>query len=284
MTSLNIKHMADFFSKEEQYRVFYPLKRHLGIPDKIDLPRLDVIEDASECRKWNQDLLEVGNYQEEVPWFKRLNSWFDRLGWYNSSVDKSDKVFLCKPLIENFARECNWNIKAIVQLVYAHELAHYFHFKMNGVGWQNNRINQSCLMGHWERYVESFAQLCTHAIAKNFDTFGNEHLPILRYVTEHSPDQYRYYRSLTKVAREVIVDFYLGTGKVYCDIEKELQERQKDYIKGLQQKRFENDVRGEIETLADLSGLGFEDESLDKIVYQPFQNMKYQVPVSYSNE
>lgn len=277
--------------KDKQYEIYHPLRWHLGLQNDTNtpLPELVIENDEYKCKLRINDLFDQENKI-------KINQWFDLLGWYDSSEANRNKVYLCEPLIEKCATNLKCNKHSLTQLVYAHELAHYFHFNINQKGWKEYRKkNISPFPDLSVYYVESFAQLCTHAIARNLDSFENNHLIILNNLTERSPDPYKYYKDkgLTTMAREVIIEFYLCfNSSISIDIQATLQDRQNKFIKILVNNNFKNvpderkNVKDEIiDMMSDLNSLGFDQSNfLINCLYEPFQNMKYLVPRSFRGD
>ena len=275
-----------------QLSIYHPLKWHLGLQDDTNtpLPELVIENDECKCKLRINDLFDQENKIESInDLFEhenkiKINQWFDLLGWFDSSEANRNKVYLCEPLIKKCATNLKCDEHSLTQLIYAHELAHYFHFNINQNGWEQYRKRSiSPFSDLFVYYVESFAQLCTHAIARNLDSFGNNHLIILENLTERSPAPYKYYKDkgLTTMAREVIIEFYLNCNSISEDIQATLEDSQEEFInKILKSNDCENDK--EYSLMRDLGSIGFpEEQMLINLLYEPFQNMKYLVPRSY---
>jgi hypothetical protein len=177
-----------------QTAIFDLLAGHLGVYPLQ--PELIVVRGVECCKKC-QTL-----HNEDVG----LNDWLDLLGWYDSSPDNENRVFLCEKLIENLSIRMHWSVDQLAELVYAHELAHYFHYKLNPSEFRSYTSREGI-----STYVESFAQLCTHAYVRFVDPPALAHQRIFMELNTKQPEPYKYFldHNLHKMAHGFIRDFFL---------------------------------------------------------------------------
>jgi hypothetical protein len=172
--------------KDQQY-LYDLLLTHLELnPNDISLPKLVV--DETDCEL---DL-------------EHIHPWFDTLGWFSSA--SPGEVTLAPRCIELVAQKLHCLPLHLACLVYVHEVAHYLHFAQNRRGFLDYTPKEERTT-----YVESFAQLCTHAVARFFDSLGYGHLKIFDDLCKGQPDEYNYFQrnKLNLMERTVIVDYFL---------------------------------------------------------------------------
>jgi hypothetical protein len=181
--------------KDQQY-LYDLLLTHLELnPNDISLPKLVV--DETDCEL---DL-------------EHIHPWFDTLGWFSSA--SPGEVTLAPRCIELVAQKLHCLPLHLACLVYVHEVAHYLHFAQNPRGFLNYTPKEERTS-----YVESFAQLCTHAVARFFDSLGYGHLKIFDDLCKGQPDEYNYFQrnKLNRVLVESVLVGRLGVGVLGIDV------------------------------------------------------------------
>jgi hypothetical protein len=236
--------MIDLKDQQDLYDL---LLTHLGLnPNDISLPKLVV--DETDCEL---DL-------------ELIHPWFDTLGWFSSA--SPGEVTLVPRCIELVALKLHCLPLHLACLVYVHEVAHYLHFAQNRRGFLDYtpKIERTT-------YVESFAQLCTHAVARFLDSLGKEHLKIFDELCENQPDEYTYFRryKLYPMERKSIINYFLYPAEGDLVPLAQLYDLDDARMKFLIRSTHTAE-RGEM--LNDLSDLGFH-KKRDLISYQPFETI-----------
>jgi len=193
-------------------KVFNLLLIHLEL-DRCDISLPELVldddynqefEDAFDFNHEFEDAFTQRDFNHESPKLP-TRPWFDILGWFNP--DKPHQVGLRPRSIERTSDLLNCSELELTQLVYAHELGHYFHFKENPTGYLNYPDKRDRTT-----YVETFAQLCTHAIARNLDSFGHVHQRVFAKLCDCQPKAYTKFRedNLHLMSCYVILEYFLG--------------------------------------------------------------------------
>jgi hypothetical protein len=194
--------------------------------------------------------------------------WFDLLGWFSAATP--NQVGLRPEAIQRAAQQLACSPLYLAQLVYAHELGHYFHHVVNPRGFLQYPIVERTT------YVETFAQLCTHAVARNLDSFGSRHQAIFEEMCDCQPAPYTYFRKheLHLLAREVVVEYFLHPTEGELLPLSALNELQQTHLRSLVRQRedYEPNADSVLDLALDLNTMGF--DKLDTwVTNQPFQNM-----------
>jgi hypothetical protein len=272
--------MIDLKDQQDLYDL---LLTHLGLnPNDISLPEL-VLDYTNHngplgtvnSVPWDNDELPLiflfdirynglGGGGKSGPWNNHKHPWFDLLGWFRSN--RPHEVGLRPLSIERAAQCLGCTPMDLAQLVYVHEVAHYLHFAQNPRGFLNYTPKEERTS-----YVESFAQLCTHAVARFFDSLGKEHLKIFDELCECQPDEYTYFRryKLYPMERETIINYFLYPAEGDLVPLAQLYDMDDARMKFLI-RNTHTEERGEM--LIDLSDLGFH-EKRDLMSYQPFETI-----------
>jgi hypothetical protein len=190
--------------------------------------------------------------------------WFDLLGWFSAATP--NQVGLRPEAIQRAAQQLACSPLYLAQLVYAHETGHYFHHAVNPRGFLQYPIAERTT------YVETFAQLCTHAVARNLDAFGSRHQAIFEEMCDCQPAPYTYFRKheLHLLAREVIVAYFLRELLPLSA----LHELQQTHLRTLvmQREDYVPNTDSVLDLVLDLNTMGL--DKLDTwVTNQPFQNM-----------
>ena len=268
--------------KDQQY-LYDLLLTHLELnPNDISLPKLVLNYTiykgplwAVNSVPWDNDELplvllfdishkRIGGGGKSGPCNNHKHPWFDLLGWFR--YRRPHEVGLRTHSIERAAQCLGCMPLDLAQLVYVHEVAHYLHFAQNPRGFLDYtpKIERTT-------YVESFAQLCTHAVAGFLDSLGKEHLKIFDELCENQPDEYTYFRryKLYPMERKSIINYFLYPAEGDLVPLAQLYDLDDARMKFLI-RNTHTEERGEM--LIDLSDLGFH-EKRDLISYQPFETI-----------
>jgi hypothetical protein len=268
--------------KDQQY-LYDLLLTHLELnPNDISLPKLVLNYTiykgplwAVNSVPWDNDELplvllfdishkRIGGGGKSGPCNNHKHPWFDLLGWFR--YRRPHEVGLRTHSIERAAQCLGCMPLDLAQLVYVHEVAHYLHFAQNPRGFLDYtpKIERTT-------YVESFAQLCTHAVAGFLDSLGKEHLKIFDELCENQPDEYTYFRryKLYPMERKSIINYFLYPAEGDLVPLAQLYDLDDARMKFLIRNTHTKE-RGEM--LNDLSDLGFY-EKRGLISYQPFETI-----------
>ena len=268
--------------KDQQY-LYDLLLTHLELnPNDISLPKLVLNYTiykgplwAVNSVPWDNDELplvllfdishkRIGGGGKSGPCNNHKHPWFDLLGWFR--YRRPHEVGLRTHSIERAAQCLGCMPLDLAQLVYVHEVAHYLHFAQNPRGFLDYtpKIERTT-------YVESFAQLCTHAVAGFLDSLGKEHLKIFDELCENQPDEYTYFRryKLYPMERKSIINYFLYPAEGDLVPLAQLYDLDDARMKFLIRSTHTAE-RGEM--LNDLSDLGFH-KKRDLISYQPFETI-----------
>lgn len=167
-------------------------------PAQYDKYKRGITEDNHN--EWSNKELE-GKDLEDALINQSINI-FDILGCFSMSSPCS--VFLCDELIEMYSKAKNCDKNILTEVVYIHECAHYIHYHLNSGNYRNCpfNINESSL------YVETFAQLITHVIAKNL---SQEHLTCLKELLSNQSDVYTRYKDFAiACSKDFLIDLFLN--------------------------------------------------------------------------
>lgn len=241
----------------QQQEIYKMLMLHLGL-DNIPMPTLEL--DHTLDPELEAAIEQNANGAPVYPWF-------DKLGWFSTAT--ADRVYLRPEAIQQVARQLGRSPLQLATLVYAHELAHYLHFAKNPHGYEHYPVP-----AERTTYVESFAQLCTHAVARNIDAFGSAEQALFEELCDRQPEAYNYFRrsvnELHLMAREVIVSYFLEVTETPIA---ELSALQQEHMRKLVRERPDYREDPDLLDLAlDLNNLGM--SNLDTFVNRsPFLNM-----------
>jgi hypothetical protein len=242
----------------EQKEIYKMLIPHLGL-EHSDIPVPVLVLDHT----LNEEVeLAFSNFEahEGLP----PRPWFDLLGWFSAATP--NQVGMRPEAIERAAQHLACSPLYLAQLVYAHELGHYLHHRVNPRGFLHHPVAERTT------YVETFAQLCTHAVARNLDSFGSGHQAIFEEMCDCQPGAYTYFRELELhlLAREVIVSYFLESTETPLS---ELPALQNAHMRALVQERDDYQAENELlDMVLDLNAMGF-DNLKTFSTQQPFQNM-----------
>lgn len=167
-------------------------------PAQYDKYEQGIIED-NHNERLNEEL--VGDNLENALINQSVNI-FDILGYF--SMISPCSVFLCDELIEKYSKAKNCDKNILTEVVYIHECAHYIHYHLNSANYRNCPFN----VNERSLYVETFAQLITHVIAKDL---SQEHLSCFKVLLSNQSDVYTRYKDFAiACSKDFLIDLFLN--------------------------------------------------------------------------
>lgn len=247
----------------EQKEIYKMLMLHLGL-EKSNIPMPTLELDHTEDPELQAAIERMDAGGALLP----VYPWFDKLGWFSAAT--ADKVYLRPEAIQRVARQHSRSPLQLATLVYAHELGHSFHFAKSPHGY----VHYPGVPADRTTYVESFAQLCTHAVARNLDAFGSAEQALFEELCDRQPEPYNYFRrpanELHLMAREVIVKYFLEVTETPLS---ELPALQQAHLRASVRQRDDYKAENELlDMVLDLNTMGF-DNLKTFSTQQQFQNM-----------